>query len=150
MPLIKVETKINADIKTCFDLTRDVDFYQKSLERSKEIAIGGKISGLVNLNDSIVWEAKHLGFVRHITLKVTEFDTPNLFVDELVKGGFKAYKHEHIFRESEDKTIMIDKFYFESPFGVIGKFVDWIFLKKYMTNLLKTRNKTLKEKAESL
>lgn len=150
MPLIKVETEINADLKTCFDLARDVDFYQKSLERSNEIAIDGKILGLVNLNDIVIWETKHLGFVRHITLKVTEFNTPNLFVDELVKGGFKAYKHEHIFRESEDKTIMIDKFYFESPFGVIGKFVDWIFLKKYMTNLLKTRNKTLKEKAESL
>lgn len=148
MSLIIIETEIEADIQTCFDLARDIDFYQKSLKNSNEIAIGEKTTGLVETNDSVTWEAKHLGVVRHLTLKVTEFDNPNLFVDEMVDGDYKTYKHEHIFRESDNKTIMIDKFYFESPYGIIGKFVDWVFLKNYMTNFLKTRNKILKEKTE--
>ncbi len=148
MPLVQVETQINADLQTCFDLARNIDFYKKSLKNSSEIPIDGKTTGLVEANDFITWEAKHLGFVRHLTLKVTEFDNPNLFVDEMVHGYYKAYKHEHVFRKCGNKTIMIDKFYFESPYGIIGKFVDWVFLKKYMTNFLITRNKTLKEKAE--
>ena len=148
MPLVEVQTQINADIQTCFDLARNIDFYQKSLKNSSEIAIDGKMTGLVEANDSITWEAKHLGFVRHLTLKVTEFNNPNLFVDEMVHGDYKAYKHDHVFRKSGNKTIMIDKFYFESPYGIIGKFVDLLFLKKYMTNFLKTRNKILKEEAE--
>lgn len=148
MSLIIMETEIEADIQTCFDLVRDIDFYQKSLKNSREIAIDGKITGLVEANDSITWEAKHLGFVRHLTLKVTQFDNPNLFVDEMIHGDYKSYKHEHIFREMGNKTIMVDKFYFESPCGIIGKFVDWVFLKKYMTNFLKTRNEILKKEAE--
>lgn len=148
MSLIIIETKIEADIKTCFDLVRDIDFYQNSLKKSNEIAIGGKIKGLVDLNDCITWEANHFGFVRHLVLKVTEFNSPNVFVDEMVQGDYKAYKHEHMFRESGNETVMTDKFFFESPYGIIGKFVNWLFLKRYMTNFLKARNSILKNKAE--
>lgn len=148
MSLIILKTEIEADKQTCFDLARDIDFYQKSIKNSREIAIDGKTTGLVEANDCITWEAKHLGFVHHLALKVTAFDKPNLFIDEMVYGHYKTYKHEHIFRESGNKTIMIDKFYFESPYGIIGKFFDWLFMKNHMTNWLKTRNNLLKEKAE--
>ena len=148
MSLIIVETEIEADILTCFNLARDVGFYQKSIKNSNEIAVDGKLAGLVEKNDSITWEAKHLGVVRHLTLKVTEFDSPKLFVDEMVKGYFKTYKHEHIFKEDGRKTIMIDRFHFQSPHGIIGVFMDWLFLNRYMTNFLKTRNKALKREAE--
>jgi len=148
MSLIIVETEIEADIQTCFDLARDIEFYQKSIKTSREIPIDGKINGLVEANDSVTWEIQYLCIVTHVTLKVTEFDSPNLFVDEMVKANFKAYRHEHIFHKRNNKTIMTDKFHVESPFGVIGKFVDWIFLKNYMTKLLKSRNELLKIQAE--
>ncbi|ULC58580.1 SRPBCC family protein [Flaviramulus sp. BrNp1-15] len=150
MPIIELHTTIDSDIKTCFDLARDVDFYQKNLKHSKEIALAGRTTGLVELNDYVTWEANYMGFVQHLTLKITEFEAPNLFVDELAFGAYKSYRHEHLFRESDDKTIMTDRFYFELPYGILGKFVNWIFLKSYMTKLLKTRNSFLKEKAESL
>ena len=67
----------------------------------------------------------------------------------MVFGVFKSFRHEHIFRESENRTIMIDKFYFESPCGVFGKLANKVFLKRYMKNLLETRNSVLKQKAES-
>ena len=150
MPQIEIETVINSDIKACFDLARNIDFHQDSLKHSNEKAIAGKMSGLIELGEWVSWEAKHLGFVQHLTSKITEFDAPNYFVDEMVFGAFKSFRHEHIFRESENKTIMIDKFHFESPFGIFGRFINFIFLKKYMTNLLETRNSFLKKKAESL
>ena len=44
---------------------------------------------------------------------------------------------------------MTDVFDFQSPFGILGKFVNWLFLKSYMTSLLKTINSLLKGKAEN-
>ena len=149
MAFIEIETKIQADIKTCFDLARNIDFHQDSLKHSNEKAIAGKMSGLIELGEWVSWEAKHLGFVQHLTSKITEFDAPNYFVDEMVFGAFKSFRHEHIFCESENKTIMIDKFHFESPYGIVGKLANVLFLKRYMKNLLKTRNKFLKQAAES-
>jgi ligand-binding SRPBCC domain-containing protein len=150
MPLIEIKTVLNSDIKTCFDLARNIDLHQKSLKYSKEKAIAGKTSGLIELGEWVSWEAKHLGFVQHLTSKITEFEAPNYFVDEMVFGAFKSFRHEHHFRESENKTIMTDKFFFESPYGLIGKFVNVLFLKRYMRKLLVTRNQFLKEIAETV
>ena len=65
------------------------------------------------------------------------------------KGIFKSFKHEHIFEETESGTLMIDIFNYKSPFGFLGKWADFLFLEKYMKNLLKTRNESIKEFAET-
>ena len=150
MPQIIVETLINADIKICFDLARDVGFYKNSLKKPTEIPISGKISGLVEKGDITTWETNHLNFMQHLTLEVTEYDCPNKFVDEMVKGEFKSYKHEHIFENRNEKTLMIDKFYFESSYGILGKITDYLLLKRHLTKLLVDRNALLKQKAEEL
>jgi len=150
MSIIELKTIINSDIQTCFDLSRDIDFHKASLEHSNEKAIAGKTSGLIELHEWVTWEAKHLGIKQELTSKVTEFNSPHYFVDEMVSGAFKSFRHEHIFEQRDHQTIMIDKFFFESPLGIIGKIVNSIFLKRYMTKLLKTRNQALKLKAESI
>ena len=150
MELITLQTYINADIKTCFDLARNIDFHQESLQHSNEKAISGKTSGLISLGESVTWEAKHFGITQRLTSKITEFNSPNYFVDEMVSGAFKSFKHEHIFQQKGNQTLMIDKFYFQSPYRIIGKVANRLFLKKYMINLLKTRNQLLKIVAESV
>ena len=150
MPRIEIKTVLNSDIETCFNLARNIDFHQESFEKFNERAIGGKTSGLIELNEWVTWEAKHIGFVQHLTAKITEFEAPNYFVDEMVFGALKSFRHEHKFRESENNTtVMTELFYFESPFGVFGKLANVLFLKRYIKSLLKTRNEFLKEKAET-
>ena len=148
MPLITIKTIINADIQTCFDLSRNIDFHKMSMAHSDEKAIAGKTSGLIGLNEWVTWEATHFGIKQKLTSKITAFDSPNYFVDEMVSGAFKSFKHEHLFVFKDGKTIMTDKFLFKSPFGVFGRLANNLFLKKYMTTLLKTRNQYLKDKAE--
>jgi ligand-binding SRPBCC domain-containing protein len=150
MELIELQTIINADIKICFDLARNIDFHQQSLVHSKEKAITGKTTGLIELGESVTWKATHFGIKQQLTSKITEFNSPNYFVDEMVSGAFKSFRHEHIFEAKDNATLMTDKFYFESPFGILGKLVNTLFLKQYMSQLLQTRNQLLKEKAEIL
>ena len=149
MPQIIVKTEIDADIDTCFDLARDVGLYYNTLEKFTEIPISGKVTGLMEAGDYVTWETNHLSLMQHLTLKVTEFEKPILFVDEMVRGEFKNYRHEHIFEVENDKTVMIDKFEFESPYGIFEKLVDWVFLKRHFKKLVLTRNKTLRLHAEA-
>ena len=72
-----------------------------------------------------------------------------MFVDEMVKGAFKSFRHEHTFSETEYGTLMIDEFDYVSPLGFIGRIVDAVVLKRYMTKLLIKRNDTIKSFAES-
>jgi len=65
---------------------------------------------------------------------MTVFDNPYHLRDSLVKGAFKRFEHDHLFESNGSKTIMTDVFDFNSPFSPLGRFVDVIYLEKYMTN----------------
>ena len=149
MPRIELKTEINADKNIVFDLSRSLDLHLISTEHTKETAIGGKTSGLINLGESVTWRAKHFGFYQKLTSKITEYDRPNYFADEMIKGAFKQFKHEHHFTDLNGGTLMTDFFDYEAPFGFFGKMADRIFLKIYMEKLLEKRNRIIKEFAES-
>jgi ligand-binding SRPBCC domain-containing protein len=75
-------------------------------------------------------------------------DLHDYFVDEMIKGKFKSFRHEHSFIEKNDKTVMTDILYYETPFGIFGKLFDKLLLKKHLTNFLISRNEVLKKLAE--
>lgn len=149
MPKIKLETEINAPQKIVFDLSRSIDLHKISTKETNEEAIAGVTSGLIGKNQSVTWRAKHFGIYQNLTSKITEFKFPDYFVDEMEKGIFKRFRHEHLFKEFENKTIMVDVFDYESPLGILGKIADKLFLEKYMKSLLEKRNETIKDFAES-
>lgn len=149
MPRIVLQTEIKANKKMVFDLSRSIDLHKISTEQTNETAVSGKRSGLIGLNETVTWRAKHFGFYQNLTSKVTEFDRPNYFVDKMVSGAFKNFKHEHHFSDLNVGILMTDIFEYESPFGLFGRFIDKLILKNYMTELLKKRNRTIKDFAES-
>jgi len=149
MPKILLETKIKADINIVFDLSRSVDLHKISTAHTNEEAIAGRITGLVEANDTITWRAKHLGVTQELTSRITAVERPSYFTDEMVKGAFKRFRHEHIFLEENGLVVMKDIFDYDSPLGILGKLADVLFLKKYMTELLEKRNFVIKEFAES-
>lgn len=119
------------------------------MEKTQETAIAGTTSGLVQLNDTVTWKAKHLGKQRQLKMKVSSMTKPHSFVDEMQEGDFKGLKHEHHFKQVENGTIMIDLFHFETPYGIIGKVFNSLYLTGYLRRLLEQRNRTIKEYAES-
>lgn len=148
MPLIRLETKIKSEIQVCFDLSRSIDLHKISMSSSREKAVAGTTSGLINLNEFVTWEAIHFGIKQQLTSRITAFDYPNHFRDEQQKGPFKWIVHDHYFKQHSDFVIMKDDFNFDSPFGVLGKMAN-IVLKPYLTRLLAKRNQIIKNCAES-
>jgi ligand-binding SRPBCC domain-containing protein len=67
----------------------------------------------------------------------------------MIRGAFKQMIHDHEFNAQASGTLMIDRFDFESPFGIIGWLIDRIVLRNYMCRLLRRRNEALKTLAES-
>lgn len=149
MPKIELKTEIKADIEIVFDLSRSIDLHKISTEQTKEEAIKGKTSGLIGKGEWVTWRAKHFGFYQTLTSKIVEFERPDHFVDEMVKGAFRSFRHQHYFTKSDFGTLMIDYFEYKSPLGFLGNLADRLFLEKYMKKLLEKRNQTIKEFAES-
>ena len=148
MPKIELTTIIDAPIERCFDLARSIDLHKLSTAGTDEEAIAGVMSGLIGKNEQVTWKAKHFGITQKLTSKITEFEYPFHFRDEMTEGPFKMIRHDHLFQAFEGGTIMHDKFEFESPGGIIGTWVNKIFLTKYLRRLITQRNRMIKAVAE--
>lgn len=120
-----------------------------SVSATGERAVSGVTSGLLDPGDEVTWEAVHFGVRQRLTSRITEFDRPRRFVDEMVRGAFRRLRHVHEFQSLGDETLMTDEFDYASPLGILGRLADVLFLETYMTKLLGRRNTRLKELAES-
>ena len=149
MPTIRLETSIDASAERCFDVSLNVDVHRQSTAHTHERAVAGVTSGVMKLGDTVTWEAVHFGLKQHLTSKITLYERPHRFIDEMVKGAFQEMIHLHEFVPQPTGTIMIDTFTFRAPFGPLGRLAETLVLTRYMKELLLTRNRYLKQIAEA-
>jgi ligand-binding SRPBCC domain-containing protein len=149
MPLIHLTTFITAPAERVFDLSRSISLHRISMAESREKAVAGVMEGLINENESVTWEARHLFKTRQFTSRITSMNRSSGFTDEMVSGDFRSFRHEHHFKVTMNGTIMIDILDFESPYGFMGRALNSLFLKQYLEKSLAKRNAVIKEYAES-
>ena len=148
MPVVKLTTEISAPIDRVFDLARSIDLHQRSMNHTQERAVDGVMSGLIDVGQTVTWEAVHFGIRQRLISKITICERPTHLQDIMVSGAFKRFTHDHYLSETETGTIMADVFDYDSPFGFLGYAADILFLENYMTGLLKARNRLIKLAAE--
>jgi ligand-binding SRPBCC domain-containing protein len=149
LPTLKLTTSINAPIELCFNLARSVEVHLESTSHTNEKVIRGRTSGLCQPGDTITWRARHFGIFQQLTVEITQMIPFTFFQDKMVKGAFKEFTHDHLFRYENGKTIMDDIFNYSAPLFILGKIAEKSFLDNYMLNLLKKRNSSIKKLAES-
>jgi len=126
-----------------FELSLSVEAHLRSMARSRERAVGAVTSGTLTLDDEVTWRAWHFGVPWTMTSRITEYDPPHRFVDDQVRGPFRAFRHEHLFTESDDGTVMTDRVAFTAPFGVLGRVTERVVLRRYLAHLIGARNRYL-------
>lgn len=149
MPVIHLQTRVNAPVEICFDLSRSIDLHTISTAQTKEKAIAGKTNGLIELDETVTWQATHFGIKQKLTSKITAFERPFHFRDEQIEGVFKYIKHDHYFKQDNGFVIMKDVFEFGAPLGLLGRLANKFVLTKYLTRFLVERNDLIKEYAET-
>lgn len=149
MQCIEYSLQVNAPIKIVFDLSRSIDLHMISTAKTKEKAVAGVTSGLINKDETVTWEARHLFKRRRFQTVISAMEPYSYFRDEMLKGDFKSFYHEHFFVENENGTLMTDKIKLEAPYGLPGKIVNRFFLKQYIYKLIEERNRVIKHFAES-
>lgn len=149
MTTIQLTTKIKAPIEIIFDLSRNIDVHQQSTAKSNETAIDGVTSGLINANETVTWRGKHFGiYLTHKSI-ISAMEIPTYFVDEMLEGKFRSFKHQHTFIQKNGFVIMEDKIQYDTPYGIFGKLFDHFLLKKHLTTFILERNLLIKALAEN-
>ncbi|HUF04209.1 MAG TPA: SRPBCC family protein [Aridibacter sp.] len=148
MKTIQLTTQIDASPETCFDLARDIGFHTRSLEKSGEEAVDGIVEGLIGPGETVTFRGRHFGLVHEHTSRITRFERPRHFRDEMISGRLKMFSHDHFFESYNNGTRMRDVIEFESPYGFVGRIADALVLKNYLRRLIERRNRELKKEAE--
>ncbi|MFD1954927.1 cell division protein [Paenibacillus thailandensis] len=144
---IETETRIRAPIELCFDMARDIGLHTRTVwPFTREKAAAGVTEGKIGAGELVTFEATHFGIRQKLTSRITGYDRPFIFVDEMVTGAFKSMRHEHRFEEiTACETVMRDTLLFEAPLGVAGLLAERLVLKAYMSKFLHYRNRELKK-----
>src|SRR5690348_12451254 len=97
MATFTLETFIAAPPEVCFDLSLDLDLHQGSMDHTGERIVGGRPGGRIGLYEFVTWEATHFGIRQRMTVGITALERPYRFHDEMLKGAFRRFEHEHTF-----------------------------------------------------
>jgi ligand-binding SRPBCC domain-containing protein len=133
----------------CFDAARDLDLHVASLAHTKEKAIGGRTTGLIELGEEVTWRGRHFGVYQTFTSKIMAFDRPRYFQDTMQRGAFKSFVHDHYFTALREGTAMRDIVVFAAPLGIVGRLAERVILRRYLERLLTGRAAAIKQSLES-
>lgn len=59
MPIIHRTTQIKAPIQAVLHLSKDIDFHQKYASKTREQAVAGRKSGLIELEETRTWALRY-------------------------------------------------------------------------------------------
>ena len=148
--VVEVVTLVRAAPEVVFDLELDVDVHAASLAGSGETATTGSGRRRLGPGDEVTFRARHLGLRWRMTSRVTVHDRPRRFVDEQVRGPFRALHHEHLFEDlGAAGTRMTDRMGITAPLGPLGAVVARALLAPYLRRLLLRRAAHVRDLAES-
>lgn len=148
MPTLLFETFIAVPLQDCFDLARDIGLHCRTAAFTQERAIAGVTDGLIELGQTVTFQARHLGLRQRLTSRIVAFERPTMFVDEMQRGAFQSLRHLHQFEPAQGGTLMRDTLIWTSPLGILGRIADALFVQRHMARFIQRRNANLKAFAE--
>jgi ligand-binding SRPBCC domain-containing protein len=148
MPVLEFVTNVAAPPDRVFDCARDVGLHTRSFASTRERVVGGRTDGLLDAGDEVTWEARHLLLRRRMTVRIVMYERPRWFRDQMVRGPFRVFHHDHYFEPVRDGTRMTDVVTFRAPLGWFGNLVAHMVIAPHLQRLLEERNAVLKAEAE--
>lgn len=77
------------------------------------------------------------------TTEITAVDRPHSFIDKQLKGPYSLWEHQHRFIEKDGGVLVLDRVRYSLPFGVLGRIMQKLVVKKKLDNIFLFRRETL-------
>ena len=77
------------------------------------------------------------------TTLITKYQFPNIFIDKQLKGPYSLWHHTHTFISQNGGTLIKDSVVYSVPFGLLGRLLNFIYIKYDLSNIFKYRHKIL-------
>ncbi len=81
----------------------------------------------------------------HWVTEITHVQEPFFFVDEQRFGPYSFWHHQHILQKTDTGVEMKDIIHYKPPFGILGKMMNSLIIKKQIEKIFLFRYKKLEE-----
>lgn len=99
----------------------------------------------IKIRDKIKLKIRMYFFSFYWESAIIEYKPFDYFIDYLNKGPFSSWKHYHFFESKDNGTLMTDKIEYGLPFGIIGKFINYIFVRNELEKIFSSRHEATLE-----
>lgn len=134
-------TRTPQAVADLFDVSLSIDHTSRAMGEWGARPVAGVTSGTIGLGETVTWCGRHFGIWFRHTSQITELERPARFTDEMIRGPFASFRHQHLFHREGDTTVMTDVVTLKSP--ILGAIVEPCFLVPYFRHLLRVRNRYL-------
>jgi len=140
------EQKINTDIDKLWKFISSPKNLSKITPRYMDFKILTEIPNEMYEGLIISYTVKPiLGIKMNWVTEITHIKDKKYFVDEQRKGPYKMWHHEHILVETDNGIIMKDIISYIPPFGILGKILNKLFIKRQVSEIFNYRTEVLKK-----
>lgn len=147
MKKFKQEFIVYSNIEKVWKFYTDINHLKIITPPNLNLKIIKTSSQLITEGQEIIIEGKIGIFKRKWNSKIT-YLKPYQYIDEMINGPFKRWKHNHIFQKiNENETQITDEIEFGISFGIIGRLLEMIAFSN-LIKIFEYRKKTTKEKLE--
>ena len=87
-----------------------------------------------------------LNFPMKWVTEITHVKEKEYFVDEQRVGPYKIWHHEHKLETTKEGILMTDIITYIPPFGVFGRIINYLFIKKRVNKIFDYRHSVLDNK----
>ena len=77
--------------------------------------------------------------------EITQVNKNQYFVDEQRVGPYKIWHHEHHFKVEKDGVLMTDIISYKLPFGILGRIINYLFIKNKINDIFNYRYSRMEE-----
>jgi ligand-binding SRPBCC domain-containing protein len=87
-----------------------------------------------------------LGIPLSWVTEITQIQEPHYFVDEQRFGPYSLWHHKHFFTEIPGGVEMTDEVHYVIPFGIFGRLLHVLFIRRQLENIFAFRTARLHER----
>lgn len=114
---------VPADIDRVWDFYADIGHLKVITPPEIHLKVVRTTSGTKLQEGTEVWLEGKLGIKSAWHSRITEMK-PYVYVDEMLEGRFRIWKHTHAFERTNGGTRVIDEIEFELRYGLLGRILE--------------------------
>ena len=84
-----------------------------------------------------------LGIPIHWRTLITDYEPPNMIVDQQIKGPYAMWHHTHTFHKVKGGVEIKDRVVYSIPFGFLGRLLNYLWIKRDLNNIFLHRKKVI-------